>query len=113
MSNDDPFWIPDEKPAPKVEVKNDDPFWLPPDWKPPYDPRVEVHDNYVIIASKHRIERENTVRPKDWRIMWDCYAKRLKERGSWAESQERIREQMLEPMRVFRRLAGIAEPGDN
>jgi hypothetical protein len=111
--SDDPFWVPDKKPEPEKPKGDIDPFWLPPDWEPPYDPRIRIFKDKVIIGIKgHVIEREPDVPQDDFVKMWLATRKLLIKRGSLEHIKKEIRKQQLEPMKAFRRMAGIPEDED-
>lgn len=110
--NDDPFWVPDKKPEPPKKTADRDPFWLPDDWEPPYDPRIRIFKDKVIINNKHTIEREPDVPQHDFVSMWKAMRKILIRRGSMESVKKEIRKQQLEPMKKFRRMAGIPEDDD-
>lgn len=107
--SDDPFWVPDKKPEPPKPKADVDPFWLPDDWEPPYDPRIRIFKDKVIINNKHTIEREQDVSQDDFVKNWLALRKILIRRGSMESIKKKIREEQLEPMKKFRKMAGIPE----
>ena len=108
----DPFWVPDKKPEPPKPKGDIDQLWLPDNWEPPYDPHIRIFKDKVIIANKHVIEREDDVSQADFVKNWLTLRKILIKRGSMKSVISKIQEEQLEPMRKFRKMAGIPEDDD-